>query len=151
MFNKVILVGNLTRDIETRQANNGSLVAHTALATNRRFKAANGESREEVMFIDLSFFGRTAEIAREYLHRGSRILVEGRLRLDQWTDASGAKRSKHAITVESMKMLDRRGETDVERVPPYVVPQKEAKSPAMPESGPGGFDDIDIREEDIPF
>lgn len=106
MFNKVILVGNLTRDPELRYLPSGSAVCNTAIATNRRFKKQDGTQGEEICFIDVSFFGRTAEIANQYLKRGSKVLIEGRLKLDQWQDQNGAKRSKHSVTVENMTMLD---------------------------------------------
>ncbi len=106
MYNKVILVGNLTRDPELRYLPSGSAVCNTAIATNRRFKKQDGSMGEEVCFIDISFFGRTAEIANQYLKRGSKVLVEGRLKLEQWSDQNGAKRSRHTITVDNMTMLD---------------------------------------------
>jgi len=110
MFNKVILVGNLTRDIELRYTNGNMAIASTGLATNRVYKTQSGEQRNDVMFIDITFFSRSAEIANQYLKKGSKILVEGRLVFDQWTDQNGQKRSKHSITVETMKMLDSRSE-----------------------------------------
>ena len=105
MFNKVILLGNLTRDIEVRFTASNLAIGNTGMATNRKFKNNMGEEKGEVMFLDITFFGRTAEIANQYLKRGSKILVDGRLKLDQWTDKSGQKRSKHSLVVESMKML----------------------------------------------
>jgi len=110
MFNKIILAGNLTRDIEIRNTPNGLAVGNTGIATNKKFKSQTGEDKEEVMFIDITFLGRTAEIARQYLKKGSKVLVDGRLKLDQWTDTSGQKRSKHTLVVESMKMLGSREE-----------------------------------------
>jgi len=95
MFNKTILVGNLTRDIELRYSQGGQAIANTGIATSRKYKAQNGEQKEEVMFIDLTFFGRTGEVANQYLRKGSKVLVEGRLILGQWTDQNGNKRSKH--------------------------------------------------------
>jgi len=105
MFNKVILVGNLTRDIELRYTPNGAAVANTAIATSRKFKNQMGEQKEEVCFVDITFFGRTAEIANQYLGRGKQVLVEGRLKLDQWTDQNGGKRSKHSVVVDNLQML----------------------------------------------
>ncbi len=105
MFNKVILVGNLTRDIEMRNTPTGLAIANTAIATSRKFKSSTGEQKEETCFVDIAFFGRTAEIAHQYLRKGSKVLVDGRLKLDQWTDANGQKRSKHSVTVETMQML----------------------------------------------
>lgn len=105
MFNKVILVGNLTRDIELKYTNGGTALAKTAIATTRKF-TVNGERKEEVCFVDITFFGRSVEIANQYLRKGSKCLVEGRLMFEQWTDQQGQKRSKHSVTVESMQMLD---------------------------------------------
>lgn len=104
MFNKVVLVGNLTRDIEMRYAPSGSAIGSSAIAVTRRF-TTGGEKREETCFIDISFFGRTAEIANQYLNKGSKVLVEGRLRFEQWVDQNGQNRSKHSIQVENLEML----------------------------------------------
>lgn len=105
MFNKVVLVGNLTRDIEMRYMPSGSAIGSSAIAVTRRFNASNGEKKEETCFIDISFFGRTAEIANQYLSKGSKVLIEGRLRFEQWSDQNGQNRSKHSIYVENMEML----------------------------------------------
>jgi len=109
MYNKVVLVGNLTRDIELRYSQSGMAIAKTAIATSRKF-TSNGEKKEEVMFIDLTFFGRSGEVANQYLRKGSKILVDGRIQFDQWVDQNGGKRSKHSIAVETMQMLDSKGD-----------------------------------------
>ncbi|WP_345993593.1 single-stranded DNA-binding protein [Sulfurimonas sp. HSL-1716] len=109
MFNKIILVGNLTRDIELRYSQTGMGIAKSAIATSRKF-SANGEKKEEVCFVDITFFGRSAEVANQYLRKGSKILVEGRLTFEQWVDQNGQKRSKHSVTVETMQMLDSKGD-----------------------------------------
>ncbi len=109
MYNKVILVGNLTRDIELRYSQGGMAIANTAIATSRKF-TVNGEKKEEVCFVDITFFARSAEIANQYLRKGSKILVEGRLNFDQWVDQNGQKRSKHSVVVETMQMLDSKGD-----------------------------------------
>ncbi|HHH72917.1 MAG TPA: single-stranded DNA-binding protein, partial [Sulfuricurvum sp.] len=93
MYNKIILVGNLTRDIELRYTQSGMAIAKTGIATNRKFKKQNGEQVDETMFIDITFFGRSGEIANQYLRKGSKVLIEGRLMLEQWTDQNGQKRS----------------------------------------------------------
>lgn len=173
MYNKVILVGNLTRDIELRYSQSGMGIANTAIATSRKF-TSNGEKKEEVCFVDITFFARSAEVANQYLRKGSKILVEGRLNFDQWVDQSGQKRSKHSVVVETMQMLDTKGDNqggqsqqqqsykesqddgryddkpqqqsqsrDYDNKP-YVAPQQE-----MPKA-----DDIpviDIDEDEIPF
>ena len=104
MYNKIILVGNLTRDIELRYSQSGMGIANTAIATSRKF-TSNGEKKEEVCFVDITFFARSAEIANQYLRKGSKILIEGRLNFDQWVDQNGQKRSKHSVVVETMQML----------------------------------------------
>ncbi|MDF1883565.1 single-stranded DNA-binding protein [Sulfurimonas sp. SAG-AH-194-C21] len=109
MFNKLILVGNLTRDIELRYAQSGTAIAKTAIATSRKF-TSNGEKKEEVCFVDVTFFGRSGEIANQYLRKGSKILVEGRLNFEQWVDQNGQKRSKHSVIAETMQMLDSKGD-----------------------------------------
>lgn len=104
MFNKVILVGNLTRDIELRSA--GSfMVGSTGIAVTRKYKNGNGENVEDTLFIDVTFFGKLSEIANQYLKKGSKLLVEGRLKLEQWQDQQGNTRSKHSVIVENMEML----------------------------------------------
>lgn len=105
MYNKATFLGNLTRDIELKYLQSGSAVANTAIATSHKFKTAAGEQKEEVCFMDLSMFGRTAEVANQYLRKGSRVLVEGRIKLEQWTAQDGTKRSKHILTVSELKML----------------------------------------------
>ena len=109
MFNKIILAGNLTRDIELIYTQSGTGIAKTAIATSRKF-TSNGEKKEEVCFVDVTFFGRSAEVANQYLRKGSKILVEGRLSFEQWVDQNGQKRSKHSVIVESMQMLDSRSD-----------------------------------------
>ena len=104
MFNKIVLIGNLTRDIELRYASNRHAIGNTAIAVTRKF-SVNGEKREETCFIDVTFFGKMAEVANQYLNKGSKLLVEGRLKFDQWTDNNGQNRSKHSVIVENMEML----------------------------------------------
>lgn len=104
MFNKVILVGNLTRDIELRSAGN-FMVGSTGIAVTRKYKNGSGENVEDTLFIDITFFGKLSEIANQYLKKGSKILIEGRLKLDTWQDQQGNNRSKHSVIVENMEML----------------------------------------------
>ena len=85
MFNKVVLVGNLTRDIELRYTTSGVAIGNSSIAVTRKI-TSNGERRDETSFIDISFFGKSAEIANQYLNKGSKLLIEGRLKFDQWTD-----------------------------------------------------------------
>ena len=105
-FNKVILVGNLTRDPEIRYTPKGSAVCDLGLAVNRQYSLENGEKREEVTFVDVVLWARLAEIAGEYLKKGRPVLIEGRLQLDSWDDKqSGQKRSKLRVIGETMQLL----------------------------------------------
>lgn len=145
MFNKVIMAGNLTRDVEIKYLPNGSAVSNTAIATSRKFTAQNGEKKEEVCFVDIAFFGRSAEIANQYLKKGSKVLVEGRLSFDQWTDQNGAKRSKHSIVVEAMQMLDSKSSQPLPEETVQGTPEESYKAPEKKV-----FDPM-IEDEEIPF
>src|ERR1700704_3518058 len=109
-FNKVILLGNLTRDPEIRYTPKGSAVCDLGLAVNRQYTLENGEKREEVTYVDVVLWARLAEIAAEYLKKGRPVFIEGRLQLDTWDDKqSGQKRSKLRVIGENMQMLGSRG------------------------------------------
>jgi len=155
MFNKIVQVGNLTRDIELRYSSSGSAIANTAIATTRKF-TQNGERKEEVCFIDITFFGRSAEVANQYLRKGSKILVEGRLKFDQWQAQDGSKRSKHSVIVETMQMLDGKEDNqqpaqqqrDEGYASEYANQQRKDAQQKMPQHQPP----IPYRDEDeIPF
>ena len=103
-MNKVIMIGHLARDIELRYTQSQMAIGKTAIAVTRKY-TLNGEKREETCFIDLTFFGKQAEIANQYLGKGSKLAVEGYLKFEQWQDNNGQNRSKHSIAVESMEML----------------------------------------------
>ncbi|HUY36706.1 MAG TPA: single-stranded DNA-binding protein [Pirellulales bacterium] len=103
-FNRVILLGNLTRDVELRYTPSGTAVTDIGLAVNDRRKGANGEWIEEVTFVDVTLWGRTAEIASEYLGKGSPALIEGRLKLDTW-EKDGKKNSKLKVIGEALKLV----------------------------------------------
>lgn len=107
-FNRVILLGNITRDIEVKYLQSGMAVTEIGLAVNDRRKGQNGEWIEETTFVDITLWGRTAEVAGEYLSKGSPVLIEGRLKLDQW-ETDGQKRSKLRVVGERMQMLGSRG------------------------------------------
>ena len=108
-YNKVLLMGNLTRDVELKHTPNNQAVAEIGLAVNRRFKTRDGENREETTFVDCEAWGRTAEIMSQYLAKGRPVFVEGRLKLDQWQDKDGNNRSKLRVVVESFQFVDSRG------------------------------------------
>ncbi|WP_457561417.1 single-stranded DNA-binding protein [Caminibacter sp.] len=154
MYNKVILVGNLTRDVELRYTPNGTAIAKFGLATNRTYKdSVTGENKQEVMFIDITVFGRSAEIANQYLGKGRRVLVEGRLVLDQWVDSNGQKRSKHSIVAEKLQFMDSKSDAQAGGYnnnynSGYEAPQAQPKpQPEQKEELPS----IDIDEDEIPF
>jgi len=111
-FNKVLLMGNLTRDPELRYTSNNRAVAKIGLACNRRFSTASGEQREEVLFVDCEAWARTAEIMNQYLSKGKPVFIEGRLKLDQWTDQNGQKRQRHVVVIENFRFIDSRGGGD---------------------------------------
>lgn len=111
-YNRVILLGNLTRDPEVKYLPSGSAVCDLGLALNRQWTDKNsGQRREDVTFVDVTCFGRTAEIAGEYLSKGRQVHIEGRLQMDQWEDRnSGQKRSKLKVVCDQLTMVGGRGE-----------------------------------------
>ena len=105
-YNKIILVGNLTRDPQMRYLPSQMAVTDFGLAVNHKFKTKTGEDREEVLFIDCSAFGKAGEIINQYCQKGKQILVEGRLKYDTWEDKQGGgKRSKHSVVVDNFQFL----------------------------------------------
>lgn len=150
-FNKVILLGNLTRDPEVRYTPKGSAVADLGLAVNRQYTLDNGEKREEVTFVDVTFWGRTAEIAGEYLKKGRPVFVEGRLQLDTWDDKqSGQKRSKLKVIGETMQLLGGKpggGGAESDEGGGGERPARPAR-PATPPKAAGGAEPDD---DEIPF
>ncbi|MEX0886404.1 MAG: single-stranded DNA-binding protein [Phycisphaeraceae bacterium] len=109
-LNKVMLMGNLTRDPELRYTPNNTAVTKLGLAVNRRWRnQQTNEQQEETTFVDCTAFGRTAEVLNEYLRKGRPVFIEGRLKLDQWQDKEGNNRSKLEVIVESFQFIDSRG------------------------------------------
>ena len=159
MYNKIILAGNLTRDIEIKYSQSGSAIANTAIATTRKFKAQDGSQKEEVLFVDIAAFGRTAEIMNQYLRKGSKVLVDGRLKLDQWTAQDGSKRSKHSVTIESLQMLGSKEDAPQQNATPpnaisYSQPNTNTPPPHQnaPQANPQqNVPVIDINLDQIPF
>ena len=148
MFNKVILIGNLTRDVELKYTPSGTAIAKFGLATNRTFKdSMTGENKQEVMFIDVTVFGRSAEVANQYLSKGRKVLVEGRLVLDQWVDSTGNKRSKHSVVAERVQFMDSKPSGGDDNFS-YNKPEPQAQ-PKMQNNQ--NIPSIDIDEDDIPF
>lgn len=111
MYNKVIMIGNLTRDIELKYIPSGAAIAKGAIATSHKYKAQDGSQKEEVCFLDFNVFGKSAEILNQYVRKGSKVMLEGRLVLEQWTANDGTNRNKHSLRVDSFKFLDSKADS----------------------------------------
>ncbi len=150
--NKVFLMGNLTRDVELKYTPSNQPVATFGLAMNRRYKTKDGENREETTFVDCEAWARTAEVMNEYLSKGRPVFIEGRLKLDQWQDKEGNKRSKLRVVVENFQFVDSRGSAggggggDRSSAPERMA-SANASSAASPDSG----QHQPVSEDDIPF
>ena len=166
-LNKVMLMGNLTRDPEVRYTPKGTAVAELGLAINRYYQADNGEKREETTFVDVTLWGRQAEVAGEFLKKGRPVFIEGRLQLDTWDDkATGQKRSKLKVVGEGLQLIGSReggpggssgsggsggsggggGEYSESR-----PPQRSQSAPPPPKQKPPADPDLEPEEDDIPF
>ena len=143
-YNKVILIGNLTRDVAVRYISSGKAVAEIGLAVNNSYTdKASGQKRDDTVFVDVTLWGRTAELAGEYLAKGKPVMVDGRLVLDSWDDkATGTKRTKLKVVGETIQFL---GGGDGERRAPA---RQQEKSAAQVDDS--GFDDGGI-SDDVPF
>jgi single-strand DNA-binding protein len=149
-FNKVILLGNLTRDPEVRYTPKGSAVCDLGIAINRQYTLDSGEKREEVTYVDVVLWSRLAEIAGEYLKKGRPIFIEGRLQLDTWDDKqSGQKRSKLRVIGETMQLLGGRppgAGGGAEAGEEARAPRAAAKATPPPKAADAAPD-----EDEIPF
>ena len=176
-FNKVLLMGNLTRDPQLKYLPNQTAVVDFAIACNRKWKGPNGEDREEVTFVDVSSFGKQAEVINQYFTKGKPIFIEGRLKYDQWEDKQGGgKRSKLHVVIENFQFIGGRdgaggggggggsggGDEMDQRPRPQQQqqqsrgPAQQGRAPARPQSGGGGGeapfgDEQQFKEDDIPF
>lgn len=148
-YNKVILIGNLTRDPELRYTPKGTAIARIGLAVNRSWKdATTGEMREEVTFVDIDAFGKQAETLGQYMKKGRPLMVEGRLRLDTWEDKqTNQKRSKLGVVLESFQFLDSGRGRDAGN--PEAPRDRPAPSPA-PSPAPES-EETPPEEDDVPF
>ncbi len=132
-LNKVFLIGNLTRDPELRYTPSGTAIASFGIAINRNWSGPDGEKKEEVCYVDISMFGRRAEVINEYFSKGNPILIEGRLQFQQWETKDGQKRNALRVVAEDFQFLG--GKT------------KRDEGPSFPE----GAAPNDVNEEEIPF
>ena len=135
-YNKVILMGNLTRDPEMRYTPGGTPVTEFGLAVNRRYTTKDGQQKEEVAFVDITAWGRQAEVIHQYMKKGRRIFLEGRLVFDSWTSKDGQKRSKLRVRLDSFQFIGSRQDADESQQPPQE---------------PGGESQVPPDEDDIPF
>jgi single-strand DNA-binding protein len=151
-FNKVILAGNLTRDPELRYTPKGQAIARLGMAINRTWKSETGETKEEVTFVDVDVWGRQAEVIAQYCKKGRPLLVEGRLKLDQWEDKNThQKQSKLRVVLESFSFLDS-GRADAG--PANEAPRSRPAAPSAPapEPAPAAPEDGDAPSgDDVPF
>ena len=108
-YNKVLLMGNLTRDPELKRTSSDMAVAQLSIAVNRQYKDKSGEQVKETTFVDCEAWGRTAEVMSQYLSKGKPVFVEGRLKLDQWQDKDGNNRSKLKMVIEKFEFVDSKG------------------------------------------
>ncbi len=153
--NKVILVGNLGRDPEVRYMPSGDAMANLNLATTDTWKDKGGEKQEKTEWHRVVMFGKTAEIAGEYLKKGSQVYIEGRLQTRKWTDKEGQERYTTEIVADRMQMLgsrsggsDRMAPPDDEAPARSAAPAKKSAAPGTAKGKGGNFDDL---EDDIPF
>lgn len=148
-FNKVMLMGNITRDIELRYTPKGTAVADIGLAVNRIRTGESGERIEETTFVDITLWGRQAEVAHQYAGKGRPLFVEGRLHMDTWEDkASGQKRSRLKVVAENIQLMGSGGggqQSQGQRSNPAPAQHQPPQGGSPAQSG--GFDD----DDDIPF
>ena len=136
-FNRVTLLGNVTRDPEMRYLPSNTAVLDFGLACNRKFKDAQGQDREEAMFIDCTAFGKPAEILNQYVHKGDLLFIEGHLKLDTWEDKQGGgKRSKHKVTIDNFQLMPNR--RDGAGAPAGSPRPEGSQSPPAPSRAPMG-------------
>lgn len=156
-FNKVILLGNLTRDPETRVTANGNTICKLGMAVSRVYSTKDGERREETTFVDIDAFGKQAEVITKYMRKGRPLMVEGRLKLDQWETNDGQKRSKIGVVLENFQFVGGRDDNDSGgghsggNAGGYEQssPPKRAPKPAAADNDFSA--DGDTLDEDVPF
>lgn len=157
-------VVRLAKDIELRYTQSGTAIANFSIVSSEKFKSQTGEEKENVTFIDAVMFGRMGEIANQYLRKGSRIMVRGKLNQDQWTDNNGQKRSKHKVTIEHMEMLDCKDHANGQHPQREATPYNNVDDPNRHNVGGAmnrpsrdqqqnqrAIPDVDIDEDEIPF
>jgi single-strand DNA-binding protein len=154
-FNKVILAGNLTRDPELRYTPKGTAIARIGMAINRTWKTETGETKEEVTFVDVDAFGRQAEVIAQYMKKGRPLLIEGRLKLDQWEDkTTHQKQSKLRVVLDGFSFIDSRapdgGGPGVESTRPRQAAPAPTAAPSTA-AEPAEAEAPAAEEDDVPF
>ena len=152
-FNKVILAGNLTRDPELKYTPKGTAVCKITVAVNRSYTSDSGEKKDEVTFVDVDAWARTAEVIAQYLKKGRPILIEGRLKLDQWDDKqTGQKRSRLGVVCENFQFLDSgAGRAEGDAPAPAAPRQRPAASAPTASPAPPESDEPPHEGDDVPF
>ena len=145
-FNKIILVGNLTRDPQLSYTPANTAVCKFGIATSRRWKDRDGNDREDVCFVDCTLFAKSAEVFNQYMKKGRPVLVEGRLQFQQWTTPEGDKRSKHEVIVDNFTFLGSRGDDVAGR-----GGDTNAAVPATAGVSGGGYEAPPPTGDEIPF
>lgn len=147
-YNKVTLLGNLTRDPEQRVTPNGVTITKFGMAVNRKWKDGNGEAREKATFVDVDSFGKPAELISQYCSKGDLLLIDGRLELDQWETESGEKRQKLKIVLENFQLMPRsvQGESGGGESRRSSPPRRR-EEPAAPEQP----ELPEVDDDDVPF
>lgn len=143
-LNKVMLIGNLTRDPELRYTQSNTAVTKLGLAVNRRWKSQSGEQQEETCFVDCTAFGKTGEALNQYLKKGRPVFIEGRLKLNQWQDQQGQNRSKLEVIVESFQFIGSQGRGDQHQDRQHSAPRTHPEA-TPPNAG------VPVGEDDVPF
>lgn len=157
MFNQMQIIGNLTKDNDLKYLPSGSAVYKNSVATSHKWKDQSGQNKEEVMFMDIVIFGRSGEIANQYLRKGSKVFLTGRVVLENWLAQDGTKRSKHILRVETMKMLDSKGTGENHTYNPQDQPSGYSDTAESNHNyqSPGAMNqslpEINIDEDEIPF
>ncbi|MBV8377558.1 MAG: single-stranded DNA-binding protein [Verrucomicrobia bacterium] len=150
-LNRVLLIGNLTRDPEIRYTPKGTPVTEIGLAVNRVYSGEDGERKEETTFVDVTLWARQAEIAGQYLKKGRPVFIEGRLQLDSWDDKqTGQKRSRLRVVAENLQLLGSRQEGEAP-APSTFTPRRPPASSAPPARPEPRDPDLDAEPDDIPF
>jgi single-strand DNA-binding protein len=152
-LNRVLLIGNLTRDPELRYTPKGTPVTEIGLAVNRIFSGEDGEKKEETTFVDVTLWARQAEIAGQYLKKGRPVFIEGRLQLDTWDDKqTGQKRSRLRVVAENLQLLGSRQDSEGSSSPSSSGPPRRNPTTSAPPPRQEPRDpDLDAEPDDIPF